>query len=627
MLAPPDTHHDTKLPFTNTIYTMKRDFLIAICITLSLLLGSGALTACKKENHPQQQDATVSIAVWMPDGTVAVGQTLLVFDEPGKEMLDKDPFAEPLAVLTTDAQGMAQYTLQAHTWFATHSERNPTFAVRIGIPGNYHLWSTARTVRPGQTLRLDLRLTAEPAPTIDTEHPDTPQTTPPTDKPTDTPETPIGTDSVPDSEETDTERHIDTEVTDPSSPETTTPENTPPTTGEDSDHTIDPENTPPPASALLTGLSIRHLPQKQVYTLGEPLDLNGLAVAGLYSDGTEQPLTIESRHISGFTSEQSTDQLTLTIEYNHHQASFTVSILPFRMQNGTITEITASSEEITLPAHTVAIAPRAGMFCKATRIVFNDGLQSIGELAFYGASITEIELPATLQTIGQEAFYQCSSLRRADLSQTALTTLPSRIFAYSGLAEIAWPGQLEEIGAQAFLSTSQLTQLRIPESVRQIGNEAFRESSLRSVTLPNSIRHITTRAFYLCKTLEEVTTYGITATIDGTLESACFERCPAITLFEIPESMAILGRGLLTGNSRLTTIRIPPYVQQIDFGAFDNTGIREVWVEATTPPAIIRYHGQWYGFPKDVQAIHVPAGTIDAYRAAEGWNSFTPIIQ
>lgn len=99
---------------------------------------------------------------------------------------------------------------------------------------------------------------------------------------------------------------------------------------------------------------------------------------------------------------------------------------------------------------------------------------------------------------------------KADLSQTKLTKLPASTFVYAGVEEVLLPATLKEIGAQAFLKTSQLKTIEIPENVKTIGLETFRESSVTTVKLPNGVTTMAQRAFYYCPELAEVTTYGST---------------------------------------------------------------------------------------------------------------------
>lgn len=152
-------------------------------------------------------------------------------------------------------------------------------------------------------------------------------------------------------------------------------------------------------------------------------------------------------------------------------------------------------------------------------------------------------------------------------------------------------------------------------------------SGITTVQLPNSISTIEARAFYLCPNLTEVSAYGPASSNhpDAVIKEHCLVGCPNLARFEIPQSISILGQGLITGNQKVHTLTIPARVTRIDFSAFDNTGIKEVIVEALTPPATSE--GEWYGFPETITSISVPAQAVEAYKTAEGWKKFADKIK
>lgn len=156
---------------------------------------------------------------------------------------------------------------------------------------------------------------------------------------------------------------------------------------------------------------------------------------------------------------------------------------------------------------------------------------------------------------------------KADLSKTKITKLPASTFVYAGIEEVLLPVTLKEIGSQAFLKTSQLKTIEIPENVSTIGQEAFRESGITTVKLPNGVTNIASRAFYYCPELTEVITYGTMSNDDpnAMIHAYCLEGCPKLTRFEIPQSIRILGQGLLGGNRKVTQLTIPANVTQINF--------------------------------------------------------------
>lgn len=585
-----------------------------------LLLVGGVLAACKKEKNDTMKEAVVTVTVTLPDGSPVATHPLLVFDEAGKLTLDQNPFAEPLAVLMTDEHGTAIYTLEPARWFTRRKERDVCFAVRVGVPGNYSLWSETRTVRPGDRMKLDFRVTGDPSDFSDPAAPGTPGGDDPSSAGGDDASSTGGDDSSTTGDDGGSDTGSDdTGTQQPSNPEEPT----------DPADPADPANPGTPAEGMLTGLSLRQAPTRTTYMLGEALDLSGLSVEGIYSDGAVRQLEIGPERVSGFSSEQAAEALPLTVEYDGHRVTFPVRVLPLRIEQGVLTEIqSVGGGELRLPDGVVAVADRAGMFCDAERIVFNDGLRSIGSMAFYGSAFTEVVLPASLEQLGSEAFYRCSALRRVDLSRTSLTTLPSGLFAYTPIEEVVWPAQLVGIESQAFLCTSRLTELQLPATVRNIGREAFRESALQRITLPNAIQQLGSRAFYQCSALREVNVAGaVPADPTGVVEASCFVHCPQLATLNLPQGVATVGRNLLSGNQQVRSIRIPAAVKRIEFGAFDNSAVREVTLDPTVPPVAETVSGQWYGFPSAVESIRVPAGSAEAYRLATGWSSFAAVIE
>ena len=330
-----------------------------------------------------------------------------------------------------------------------------------------------------------------------------------------------------------------------------------------------------PIGASLEDFSIEQLPAKTIYALGENIDLTGLNVTGKYDDGKQRPVKVTSEQISGFSSSVPVDKQEVTITIEGKQKSFSVHISPVRVENGVLTEILKGYNEIILPNSVKSIPKDAFRNSQIAKVVLNEGLKSIGDMAFFNSTVQEIVFPSTLEQLKEDIFYYCYNLKKADLSKTKITKLPASTFVYAGIEEVLLPVTLKEIGSQAFLKTSQLKTIEIPENVSTIGQEAFRESGITTVKLPNGVTNIASRAFYYCPELAEVTTYGSTFNDDpeAMIHPYCLEGCPKLARFEIPESIRILGQGLLGGNRKVTQLTIPANVTQINFSAFNNTGI------------------------------------------------------
>ena len=96
------------------------------------------------------------------------------------------------------------------------------------------------------------------------------------------------------------------------------------------------------------------------------------------------------------------------------------------------------------------------------KVVIEDGVTSIGELAFFKcSSLTNITIPDSVTCIEYAAFHGCSSL-----------------------SSITIPNSVTSIGIYAFVICSSLTSITIPDGVTSIGYGAFSEcSSLKTISL------------------------------------------------------------------------------------------------------------------------------------------------
>jgi BspA type Leucine rich repeat region (6 copies) len=150
----------------------------------------------------------------------------------------------------------------------------------------------------------------------------------------------------------------------------------------------------------------------------------------------------------------------------------------------------------------------------------------IGEGAFYSSGIESVEIPEGITRIGSAAFAGCANLRRVTLPKSVVE-IDDRAFENCGALEaIELPGRLKKLGHSAFsgcvalgsidvsLTTadfgkgvfsgcSKMRKARIQGPLLEIEFTFFRCESLKSVSIPDSIRTFGRRNFADCKSLEE----------------------------------------------------------------------------------------------------------------------------
>ena len=83
------------------------------------------------------------------------------------------------------------------------------------------------------------------------------------------------------------------------------------------------EKEEPAPEPTLTGIEVT-APTKTEYTQGEKLDLTGLTVTAVYSDGTSREIT-EGYEVTGYDANMTGEQ-TITITYGGMTAEFTVTV-------------------------------------------------------------------------------------------------------------------------------------------------------------------------------------------------------------------------------------------------------------------------------------------------------------
>lgn len=80
------------------------------------------------------------------------------------------------------------------------------------------------------------------------------------------------------------------------------------------------------SAALLVNIKVTSPAKKAVYNIGEALDLSGLAVTGMYSDGSSKVENITIDNISGFDSTKPIKNQTVTITINGKTTAYAVEI-------------------------------------------------------------------------------------------------------------------------------------------------------------------------------------------------------------------------------------------------------------------------------------------------------------
>ena len=133
------------------------------------------------------------------------------------------------------------------------------------------------------------------------------------------------------------------------------------------------------------------------------------------------------------------------------------------------------------------------------------------------------------------------------------------------LKSVTIPEGIKRIGDEAFRDCTGLTSITIPAGIIEISDKAFKGcASLASVTIPDSVTKIGKEAFAKCAQLTSVTLPdGVTA-----IGESAFEECTGLTSINIPNGVRVIDQGVFRDCTSLPSIAIPAGVTEIQTNAF-----------------------------------------------------------
>ena len=266
---------------------------------------------------------------------------------------------------------------------------------------------------------------------------------------------------------------------------------------------------------------------------------------------------------------------------------------------------------ITIPNSVTSIDSQTFYGCDGlTSITIPNSVTSIGERAFsYCSGLTSVTIPNSVTSIGNSAFGYCSGLTSVTIGNS-VTSIGYYAFEYcTGLTSITIPNSVTSIGNNAFRSCNKLTKLRIEDGTEKLAlgynyydqtndyktglfgdcplkeiylgrnlsystsvknSPFFSISTLKSVTIGNSVTEIGSYTFYGCSSgLTEVNYNAENCTSMGSSSSPVFSGCSNLNTLNIGKEVKTIPSYAFKGCSGLTSITIPNSVTTIGESAFE----------------------------------------------------------
>ena len=230
-----------------------------------------------------------------------------------------------------------------------------------------------------------------------------------------------------------------------------------------------------------------------------------------------------------------------------------------------------SLNNIVMPSTVVGIHNNVFEGCTSlSNVTFNDSYTTLGHHVFKNCPLAAVTFPNTLNSIGEYAF-ENTKLNTVDLSNTQITSLPNGcFFICENLSDVKLPKDLTDIGNNAFISTP-IASITFPSSLQKIGDYAFQKAKLEYVVIPTN-----------CNAIEQ---------------------------------------GAFSENTKLTTVYINGVTCYLAVDAFANCGnLKDVYITSNVEPDAKRY-GYPFKSNSAYLTVHVVPNYLDTFTKLETCNA------
>lgn len=299
---------------------------------------------------------------------------------------------------------------------------------------------------------------------------------------------------------------------------------------------------------------------------------------------------------------------------------------------------------VTYPSHEYAEHPKPiGDLIIPTTVAYNDTIYTVTQINngtfFFCDSLTSVVFSDSLERICNGAFGQCTRLAHISAFPETLIDLGSNTFyyCYQLFEPITIPAQITELKSTVF-KDSGITAIHIPAGVISIKQTAFSGCrQLRSIEVDDAnpvydsrnhcnalIETATNTLFLGCKNTN--IPFGVTSIASGAFSSSGKH-------IILPNSVERLEDGAFLRCDSLFSITLPSSVSYIGDKALGCLNLTSITSRSSVPPTAVfevepgvYYHNSFMYVDMNIP-VYVPSGSINAYKAAPGWNYFHQFIE
>ena len=260
-----------------------------------------------------------------------------------------------------------------------------------------------------------------------------------------------------------------------------------------------------------------------------------------------------------------------------------------------------------------AVTSLGKVFNKSKITTFNElqyftGLTTIEENAFYGSSITSVAIPLGVTTIEEYAF------------------------RLSNLTSLTLGGRVSTLGSGAFFNCNYLTSLTISSSLISIGNCAFNACpSLATIIVDpeNPVYDSRDNCNAIILTSDNIIVQGCKNTVIPSSVTAignyAFDGVTTLTDAYVPDNIISIKVDSYGYCSNLKKVTLGTGIKEIgDMAFWHCSSLKDFYCNTTTPPTT--GSDVFDGTPIASATLHVPASSVNLYKATAPWSGFGSIV-
>ena len=189
--------------------------------------------------------------------------------------------------------------------------------------------------------------------------------------------------------------------------------------------------------------------------------------------------------------------------------------------------------------------------------------------------IQSVTIPESVTSIGKSAFEHCSNLDSLIINGVATSMIGAYAFAScTSLTSLSLVGSFQTIGDSAFVNCG-MTSLTIDATITSIEKYAFSSRFLISLSLTGNVQKIGDYAFANCTSL---TSLSLTGNVQKIGDHA-FDSCSSLYTVTLPKSLTSIGSYAFDSCTSLDSIEIPGKVTEIGDCAFHLSGLTSVKID------------------------------------------------